>query len=298
MSGETVRRWVPGDTPIAVIMLSLNEEHHMAGVLDNLKGFAHEVFLVDSFSEDHTIDIALEYGVTVVQRAFQGFGDQWNFALNNLPITAPFTMKLDPDERISDALKGQIRSTVRKNSHWDGARVNWSLFFMGRPLHVKQKILRVWRTGSCRFSDVLVNEHPIVEGEIIELTGDLEHHDSANLHRWYDKQNKYTTNEAIISYRGGALSADPKILGNKLERRMWIKKRLMSLPFRSPLIFLYCVFVKGAWRAGRVGLAWAELRTHVYTMWYMKLLEMRMRKEEVQAVKVVAGKPHPGALQR
>ena len=100
--------WQPGVAPVAVVMISLNEAHNMEAVLENLKGWAQEVFLVDSYSQDETVDIALRYGVHVVQRSFRGFGDQWNFALRELPITAPWTMKLDPDERLSDELKANI----------------------------------------------------------------------------------------------------------------------------------------------------------------------------------------------
>ena len=86
-------------------MITLNEGHNMAAVLENLRGWAQEVFIVDSYSKDDTVDIALKHGAHVVQRQFRGFGDQWNFAMSQLPITAPWTMKLDPDERLTDALK-------------------------------------------------------------------------------------------------------------------------------------------------------------------------------------------------
>src|SRR5437016_75857 len=90
-------RWPPGSAPVAVVMLALNEGHNMEAVCQNFAGWAQEVFLVDSYSQDDTVDIALRYGVEVVQRRFRGFGDQWNFAMRTLPITAPWTMKLDPD---------------------------------------------------------------------------------------------------------------------------------------------------------------------------------------------------------
>ena len=104
--------WEPGILPVAVVMISLNEAHNLEAVLQNLSGWAQEVFLVDSYSADDTIDIALKHGVQVVQRRFRGFGDQWNFALRELPITAPWTMKLDPDERLTDELKVSIESMV------------------------------------------------------------------------------------------------------------------------------------------------------------------------------------------
>ena len=82
-------------------MIARNEAHNMEAVLDNIAGWAKEVFLVDSYSTDATVDIAVKHGVYVVQRRFRGFGDQWNFALSALPISAPWTMKLDPDERLT-----------------------------------------------------------------------------------------------------------------------------------------------------------------------------------------------------
>src|SRR6266480_6087179 len=106
------KAWQAGSVPVAVVMISLNEAHNMEGILHNLKGWAQEVFLVDSYSRDNTVDIALQHGVSVVQRGFRGFGDQWNFALRELPITAPWTMKLDPDERLPDTLKQEIASAI------------------------------------------------------------------------------------------------------------------------------------------------------------------------------------------
>ena len=100
--------WKKGPVPIAVVMISLNEGHNIKDVCENLSGWAQEVFLVDSYSKDNTIEIALSYGINVVQRKFRGFGDQWNFALNELPIESPWVMKLDPDERLSEELKNNI----------------------------------------------------------------------------------------------------------------------------------------------------------------------------------------------
>ena len=44
------KAWQAGSVPVAVIMISLNEAHNMEGVLQNLKGWAREVFVVDSYS--------------------------------------------------------------------------------------------------------------------------------------------------------------------------------------------------------------------------------------------------------
>jgi len=289
--------WLAGSVPVAIIMISLNEAHNMAAVLENLKGFAAEVFLVDSLSSDETVDIALAHGVHVVQRKFIGFGDQWNFALRELPIKSPWTMKLDPDERLSDELKQSISSIVQDGAA-DAFTLKRRLWFMGRPLPVKQTILRGWKTGICRFSDVLVNEHPLVSASPAMAVGFLEHYDSPDLHHWFEKQNRYSSAEALSTYRGSALAANPRLLGTKLERRMWLKSKLMRVPFRSLLVFLHAYLVQGAWRAGRVGFIWARLRCHVYRMRALKLLEMRLNSREINIPpSTVTGTPHPRALQ-
>lgn len=264
--------WPPGSAPVAVIMISLNEGYNMEAVLQNLSGWAQEVFLVDSFSQDDTVDIALRYGVHVVQRRFRGFGDQWNFALHELPITAPWTMKLDPDERLSDELKANLINAMRQGEA--GLSVTRRLWFMEQPLPIRQVILRVWPSGRCRFTDILVNEHPIVEGPVRHVKGDLAHHDSPDLEHWLEKQNRYTTAEAIILYREMALADEPMLLGSPLQRRMWLKQHFNRLPLRFILLSLYYLLIKGVWRAGWVGFAWARLRADVMRLREYKYREM------------------------
>jgi glycosyltransferase involved in cell wall biosynthesis len=268
-------KWQPGAAPVAVVMISLNEAHNMEAVLENLQGFAQEVFLVDSHSQDDTVGIALRHGVHVVQRRFRGFGDQWNFALENLPVTAPWTLKLDPDERLSEPLKREIlQATARDEA--EAYNLNIRLFFMGRPLPVRLRLLRLWKTGAARFSANAVNEHARIEGRVLGLAEDIEHHDSPDLDHWLEKQNRYTTAEAIAAHQKSALAETPRLSGTPLQRRMWLKKHFHRLPARHFLFFLHQWLWLGAWRAGWAGYAWARLRADV-----MRLIEYKRREIEL-----------------
>jgi glycosyltransferase involved in cell wall biosynthesis len=284
--------WEPGSAPVAVVMISLNEAHNLDAVLRNLAGWAQQVFLVDSCSADDTVSIALRHGVHVVQRRFKGFGDQWNFALNELPVTAPWTMKLDPDERLTDELKASIEQLTRTGEQ-QGIAIDRRLWFMGAVLPVKQSILRVWRTGTCRFTDVAVNEHPLVDGAIGHATGYLEHHDSPDLDHWLVKQNRYTTSEAISQFEGRALALPPRLFGNALERRMWFKRNFWKVPGRYLILFLYHLVLMGAWRAGRVGWIWARMRTEVYRLWEYKRFEIDRIGRVPRAIPSNPGAPDP-----
>ena len=265
--------------PVSVIMISLNESHNINEVCHNLKGWAQNIFLVDSFSSDDTIEIALSHGVHVIQNKFLGFGDQWNFALENLDIDTPWTMKLDPDERLSDELKMNLRNAML-NSNSDAFSIDRRLWFMERPLPIYQNIVRVWRTGKCKFSDVPVNEYPIINGDISKVIGNLEHFDSPNLEHWLEKQNKYTTLEAIIAFEQGKLSDEAILLGTSLQRRMWFKKNYYKVPFRYFSLFFYYWAFCGVWRAGSVGYMWSRLRSDV-----MRLVDYKKKEMELKAKK-------------
>lgn len=291
-----LRETGPMTLPLSVIMITLNEAHHMPEVLKNLEGFAEKVFIVDSFSCDETVDIALAHGAQVVQRRFRDFGDQWNYAVAELAIDTPWAMKMDPDERITDALKTAIAEAIDKGTA-DGFGFQRRLWMMGKPMPVHNPVLRVWRHGLCRFSDVIVNEHPIIDGVTEDLPGELEHHDSPNLHHWYDKQNRYATAEALAQFHGYEFADTPKLFGTRLQRRMWWKRNLWKLPGRYLGLYLYHILWLGAWRAGKVGWIWARLRTERYRSQEFKLYEMQLTGRPSEVIPTGNGPPHPGALQ-
>jgi glycosyltransferase involved in cell wall biosynthesis len=261
--------------PITAIMLTLNEEHHLPGAIEIVKPWAEDIFIVDSCSTDKTVAIALERGVKIIQRRFTNFGDQWNFAIERLPINTPWTMKLDPDERVTAELVEEMSPIVQSENSCEGYWIPRRLWFMGKPLRVFTDVLRLWRTGKCHFSDVIVNEHPLIDGKVGRLRGIIEHYDSPDLTHWADKQNRYSTMEAIMKFRGDELSVRPALFGNSLERRMFFKKYLDFLPLRFQLYWLYLMIRHGVWRDGNVGRAWAHLRVEVMRMIEFKYKEMK-----------------------
>lgn len=265
--------WVGGQVPVTIVMITLNEAHNLRRAFENLKGWAQSVLVIDSYSQDSTIDICLEFGVRVIQRKFDGFGSQWNFAINDTGISTPWTMKIDPDEHITEELKLSIADAI-ENDDAEGLIIDLQLFFMGASLPVHLQMLRVWKTGSCRFTDIPANEHAIVGGRVRSVSGIAEHHDSPNLHHWFNKQNFYTTAEANNQSMAWSLADKPLLLGTRLQRIAWVKRNFWKIPFRYQLLFLYNYFVLGAYKAGRPGYIWSKLRSFVYWQWEIKYYEI------------------------
>lgn len=261
---------------LSVIMITLNEEFHLKEAINNVKDWAEDIFIVDSLSSDKTIDIALSENVKIVQRPFKNFGDQWNFALSSLPIKTDWTLKLDPDERLTHDLKEQITQVVKSNNSFSAYQFPRRLWFMGKPLHVYGNVVRLWKTGTCTFSNVLVNEHPIIEGQIGTLKGIMEHYDSRDLHHWIEKQNKYTSFLAIQNNQNIKLSAIPKLFGNKLERRMFFIRVFFKLPCRYFIQLIYELFILGAIIDGYHGIKYVKARIMVRKWRELKIKEIKI----------------------
>lgn len=263
--------------PITVLIPTLNAEAHLAEALDSVLDIVEDVFILDSRSSDKTVDIALKYDIKICQRAFTTYGDHFQWFAKNMPITTPWVFFMAQDERFSESLKDCLCELFSSKPEADGYRVKWRLWFMGKPLHAKTSIVRLFRNNKFDISDVICNEQFIVHGEVKDLKGVLEHKDSIDLHVWNEKQNLYSTMEAIAICRDeGRFSCVPKFFGSQLERRMWLKKMFFHLPFRYQMIFWYSYLLKGAWRDGKRGWCWAHLRSEVYRMWELKAMEMKI----------------------
>ncbi|HEX6879635.1 MAG TPA: glycosyltransferase, partial [Terriglobales bacterium] len=72
--------------PLSVIILTHNEETNIAQALKSVCGWADQVFVVDSYSTDRTVEIAGDWGATVVQNRWPGYAAQKNWALDNLQL--------------------------------------------------------------------------------------------------------------------------------------------------------------------------------------------------------------------
>ena len=263
------------DCSLAVLFITLNEEYHIGAAIDNVKDIASEIWVVDSGSKDKTVEIAESKGAKVVYHKFETFGAQWNFALS-LPLKSAWTMKMDPDERLRDELKKEIVSSIQEAKGTAGFEFDRILWFMGKPMRGwKDRVVRVWKTGACRFTDVIVNEHPLINGAVGFLHGKMDHLDSRDLHHWISKQNAYTTQVACARLLDSGFSAQPRLFGSRLERRMWVKRLYRALPFHHALRFIYIYVSKRLWSEGWTGWHCALLRVWAARLIDAKILEMR-----------------------
>ena len=275
---------------VAVIILTYNEERNIEQALRSVCGWAKEVFVLDSFSSDATLDIAARFPCTVVQNKFIDYSDQRNHALQRLPITASWTFFLDADEWVPAALQSEIAARATPQAQEDGFFVNRRLIWMGRWIkrgYYPTWILRLFRTGRGRCESRQVNEHIIVEGEVGRLEHDLMHEDHKSVTEWVTKHNRYATAEAAaLLDKAKPDELEGRLLGAQAERKRWIRERVWNhLPVfvRPAAYFGYRYFLRGGFLDGPEAFAYHVLQGLWFqTLVDVKYVEMRRGRDIVE----------------
>lgn len=185
-------------------LITLNEEKRLAGCLDALK-FADEIIVVDSGSQDKTVEIAERIGAKVHCRAFDDFSSQKNFAVEC--ASSPWIFSIDADERVSPDLSAEILKAAASES-WDAYAVRRRTNLFGRWFRHSglkdDRPVRLFRKEKSRFSGI-VHEVVRVSGRTGMLQTPLDHVSFQTVKEHLKKMQLYTTLEA--KRRGAAVSA-------------------------------------------------------------------------------------------
>jgi glycosyltransferase involved in cell wall biosynthesis len=276
---------------LAVVILTHNEERHISRALTSVAGFATEVFVVDSFSTDRTVELARAQGSTVLQNKFTNYAKQFQWALDNAPITASWIMRLDADEVIDTDLAARIRDELpRLPEDVVGINLKRKHIFLGRWIRYGGRyplvLLRIWRRGHGRIEDRWMDEHMILwGGRAVTFDGGFADHNLKDLTFFTEKHNKYATREAIdvINQRRRLFRRDVDLVTEEGSRqaaiKRWIKEKLYNrIPYQvsTPSYFLFRMIFQLGFLDGREGLVYHGLEG----LWYRFLVGAKVAELE------------------
>lgn len=188
---------VPGvAAELSAIIITRNEAANIADCLAAL-AFCGEVVVVDNASTDATPEIARAMGATVHHSPdWPGFGPQKNRAL--ALATRRWVLSVDADERVTPQLRDEILAVVRSPEPgadaWDmPRRSSYCGQYMAHAGWYPDRVLRLFRRGSARFTDDVVHERLVATGRIGRLRHDLLHETFPDLESVLQKMDRYST---------------------------------------------------------------------------------------------------------
>ncbi len=210
---------------LSFTLITYNEEKNIGRALESIKNTADEIILLDSNSNDRTLEIAARYGAKIYTAKFEGFAAQKNRALSY--ATGDYIFVLDADEEINHKLQDWL---IRfKNKKLDDAFYNAAGFFVARKSSFLGKwinysgwfpdyTLRLIKRGAGVFKKARVHESLEVKGGILKIdkNGFMLHYTYQSLDQYFDKFNSYTRLAALDLKERGVRPSHVKIFINPI----------------------------------------------------------------------------------
>ncbi len=278
---------------VTVLILTYNEEQHLARAIASVRSFARQVIVVDSFSTDRTLEIARGLGATVLQNCWENnHARQFNWGLDHAPIAGDWVMRLDADEYVTPELAEEIKRRLSAlSADVSGIYFKRRIHFLGRWIRhggmYPMWVLRLWRTGQGRCENRWMDEHiRLNEGASMRFDHDLVDENLNDLSWWTEKHNRYAVREAAdllnMKYQFAAYDDVASMDGREQSKiKRWIKERIYArLPLfvRPTAYFVYRYFLRLGFLDGIPGVIWHGLQG----FWYRFLVDAKVYEAEVK----------------
>lgn len=248
---------------ITPVILTYNEAPNIGRTLDAL-GWAKRIVVLDSDSDDATIDICQRYSnVDVHTRSFDTHAQQWNAAIN-LPIETQWVLALDADYCLSNELVTEL-SELLIDEGVDGYETSFIYKIDGKALpgSLYPPVVTLFRNGCGFYEQDGHTQRVNIEGEIRQLTHCIYHDDRKSSARWHRSQKKYAKQEA-----------------NKLNKtpfsKLSVNDKARRLCLGPVLVIPYTLIVRGLMFDGTKGLkyTWQRFIAELYLVraWFKQSL--------------------------
>jgi len=233
---------------LSVIIPTFNEESYIEDAIKSVS-FADEIIVVDSHSTDNTKHIAISLGCKVIERKFDNFSAQKNFALQY--ANGDWILFIDADERVTEKLKFEIQE-VLQNPKYNGYKLKFPHFYMNRFLYHKvDKVVRLVQNKDLKFTGD-VHEKLHVPGRVGILENFMIHYTYKGLFSHLQKKDSYAWFQANELYKK-----------NK-------KVTILHLIFKPMYRFFHAYIIKRGFLDGVPGLAMASINAYGVLSRYVK----------------------------
>jgi len=178
---------------VTALVTVYNQKERIKRCIDSVL-WADEVLVVDSFSDDGTVDILRSYEkVRLFQHKYRNAAEQKNYALKL--VKTEWVLVVDADEWLSDGLVEAVRRVMQEGRH-NGYRVRRRTYFLGRLIRFCgwqfDYPLRLFRTSAGRYDGRRVHADVVLEGSCGRIDAPIFHETCSDLDEYFGKFPRYT----------------------------------------------------------------------------------------------------------
>ncbi|MFO8006885.1 MAG: glycosyltransferase family 2 protein [Candidatus Brocadiia bacterium] len=161
---------------ISAFVITYNEQDMLPACLGSID-WVDEIVVVDSHSEDATVEVARRYTQRVIEHEFESYTPQTRYAFGQ--TTGEWVLWLDADERLSDRARQELRAELSGEPDCQGFSFPRKTYFMDRWIThsgwYPQHKTRVCRRSAGRIAGSGGHPEMLVEGCVKRLSGDILH---------------------------------------------------------------------------------------------------------------------------
>ncbi len=266
---------------ISVVVLTFNAEATIGATLAAAMRVSDDIHVVDSYSNDRTLEIVRAAGAQLVQHPFESYGAQRNWAISTLPLKHDWQLHLDADERLSDELVAEL-GRLRKSGPAPGLvgyYIPRLVHFHGRPLRHGAMYpiwhLRLLRAGFGHCEMRKYDQHFYVDGPSAKLASPIIDDIRLSLGEWTQRHNRWAdaeVDEILHPTPSGVIApasgSDP-VAAKRTQRDFYYRQPMF---LRAFLLFLYRYVWKRGFLDGTEGLIFYVLQT----LWFRFLVDAKL----------------------
>lgn len=265
---------------ITAIILTRNEKDFIEDCISSIEPIVSRIVVVDSFSEDNTVELAKKAGAEVYQHEFYNYSKQYKYAVNIANVKTKWILRIDADERLTAESAEELNKLCNENENTNitGIVLRFYNMFLGKPMYhggmYPWKKLSVYKAGFGDIEDRNMDEHIILSnGTTIEAKKDSAHLAFRGLTFFTNKCNWYSTREAMDYFEQKNVDSKNSSLKTRLKMSVYYK---LPLGFRSWAYYFYRYYLRLGFLDGKEGKIFAFL--HAY--WYRFLVDAKIYEHE------------------
>ena len=265
---------------LTAIILTRNEKDFIEECIHSIMSVAKRIVVVDSYSEDNTVELAQKLGAEVHQHEFFNYSKQYKYAVEVANVQTKWILRIDADERLTPESAEELNQLCNQNENTEvtGIILRFYNMFLDKPMYhggmYPWRKLSVYKTGIGDIEDRHMDEHIILShGTTIEAKKDSKHLAFRGLTFFTNKCNWYSTREAMDYFEQKKLDDNNASLRTRLKMNVYYK---LPMGFRSWLYYCYRFYVKAGFLDGKEGKIFCFLTAY----WYRFLVDAKIYEHE------------------